>query len=377
LARLRWAARTDEELQREGEADRSSAALVARSEAAILRVTRRTAGGTAAAAPVTLSDVRARLREETFVQFLTVDGGLVAVVTDRRSTTLVAVGATREVSTALETTLFGLRRILTGFGSAAGLAATSIAVSNGLNRLDELLFAPLGPRPGTDTVVVCPSAALTAVPWSALPTLRGRSVRVAPSATSWCQARDRVARTGPILAVAGPGLPGATAEVRDIGRVHHDCRVLTGEEATAGAVLRGAADAGVLHIAAHGQLRTDNPLFSALRLADGPLTGYDLESLDRVPESVILSACSSGAGHANVAEETLGLSWVLLGLGAVSVVAPLLPVPDAPTRDLMVSLHRHLARGHDAADSLARATEDHRDDPLITAAAAAFVSFGG
>jgi tetratricopeptide (TPR) repeat protein len=377
LARLRWAARNEEELQRDGESDQSSSSLVARSESAILRVTRRAAGGLDVTAPVSLSDVRAHLRQETFVQFLTVDGGLVAVVADRRSARLVAVGAVEDVSPALETTLFGLRRILTGFGSTAGLAATSTAVENGLNRLDGLLLAPLDLPPERDSLVVCPSATLTAVPWSALPSLRGRAVRVAPSATSWCQARDRVARAGGVLAAAGPGLAGAADEVRDIGGVHPDCRVLVGDDATASRVLSGAATARVLHIAAHGQLRTDNPLFSALRLSDGPLTGYDLESLERVPESVILSACNSGAGQANVAEETLGLAWVLLGLGAVSVVAPLLPIPDTPTRDLMVALHRYLARGLDAADALARARDDHRDDPLITAVAAAFVSFGG
>ena len=377
LARLRWAARTEEDRQLDGDSSPNDAAVVARSESAILRLTRRAGGARSSAAPATMRDVRDRLRDETFVQLLAVDGDLVAVVVGPASTRLVALGPELDVRVPLDTTIFGLRRILTGFGSRAGLAATAAAVRSGLARLDELLLAPLDLPDAAGGVVVCPSSALTAVPWSALPSLQARTVRVAPSATSWCQARDRVPRHGTVLAVAGPGLVGAAAEVRAIGRVHPGACVLEGEAATAGAVLGSAPDAAVLHIAAHGRLRTDNPLFSALQLADGPLTGYDLESLELVPETIVLSACSSGAGHATVAEETLGLSWTLLGLGAVSVVAPLLPVPDTATCDLMVALHEHLAQGLDAAGALARAADERRDDPLAVAVASAFVAFGG
>jgi CHAT domain-containing protein len=179
-----------------------------------------------------------------------------------------------------------------------------------------------------------------------------------------------------VLAVAGPGLAGAADEVSSISALHPSVTTLTGSAATVGAVLAAAPDAGLLHVAAHGRLRTDNPLFSSLVLADGPLTGYDLESLESVPHTVILSACSSGAGHATVAEETLGLSWTLMGLGATSVVAPLLPVPDTATRDLMVGLHRRMAGGVAAADALAAATRDD-DDPVAVAVASVFVAYGG
>ena len=198
-------------------------------------------------------------------------------------------------------------------------------------RLDELL-APLGPA-DDGPLVVCPSGALTAVPWAALPSLAARRLRVAPSGTLWCAARSvpRPARPE-VVAVAGPGLLGAEAEVAGSFASTRG-RVAVGAEAQVGAVLDAAATASVLHLAAHGRLRTDNPLFSTLELADGPLTGYDLESLAHVPETVVLSACSSGEGRAATAEETLGLAWTLLALGAATVVAPLLPVPDAATTE--------------------------------------------
>ena len=51
--------------------------------------------------------------------------------------------------------------------------------------------------------------------------------------------------------------------------------------ATAARVLDAIDGARVVHFAAHGTFRADSPLFSALRLDDGPLTVYDLERLYR------------------------------------------------------------------------------------------------
>jgi CHAT domain-containing protein len=153
--------------------------------------------------------------------------------------------------------------------------------------------------------------------------------------------------------------------------------VLIGRDATVARVLDEVRDATVLHLAAHGRLRRDNPLFSALELSDGPLTAYDLEALDRVPDSVVLSACSSGAGHATVADETLGLAWTLMSLGSCAVVAPLLPVPDIATRAVMVNVHRGMAAGLEPAVALAttQAAAD-AEDPVAVGVAAAFVAYG-
>ena len=46
----------------------------------------------------------------------------------------------------------------------------------------------------------------------------------------------------------------------------------------------GALDGAPLaHIAAHGTFRADSPLFSSLRMDDGPLTVHDFERLGRAP----------------------------------------------------------------------------------------------
>ena len=118
--------------------------------------------------------------------------------------------------------------------------------------------------------------ALHAVPWQLLTSLRGRPVVVAPSAMWWAESMqvESGRADGPALAVAGPRL--VEAERRG-----PRCRCLLPEGRGPGRRAtrqrdggrRPDATASVAHIASHGQLRRDNPLWSSLELADGPLYG--------------------------------------------------------------------------------------------------------
>ena len=135
--------------------------------------------------------------------------------------------------------------------------------------------------------------------------------------------------------------------------------------------------ADVAHVAAHGSLRGDNPLFSALALADGPLTAYDLERLSRAPRLVLLPACQSGAGHVHAGDEVMGLTSALFALGTRTAVATVVPVPDEATRPLMVALHAGLRRGLPTAAALAEAqAATDRADPVALATAGGFVCYG-
>lgn len=99
--------------------------------------------------------------------------------------------------------------------------------------------------------------------------------------------------------------------------------------------LRALDGAGIAHIAAHGEVNVDNPLFSYLELEDGPLYGYDIARIEHPPEIVVLSACESGLARA------------FLDAGTRAVIASVLPVPDAQVSEAMVEVHRLI--GHPAA----------------------------
>ena len=152
---------------------------------------------------------------------------------------------------------------------------------------------------------------------------------------------------------------------------------MTGGDATAAAVLSAMATADTVHIAAHGRLRTDNPMLSALEMADGPLTIYDLEQLDATARLVLLPACRSGQPSVHAGDEVMGLAQALLALGSQTVVATVVPVPDEATHPLMVDLHARLAAGARPAEALAAAQRAvGTTDPAARAAAAGFVCFG-
>ena len=104
-------------------------------------------------------------------------------------------------------------------------------------------------------------------------------------------------------------------------------------------------DADLVHLAAHGTFRADNPMFSSLRLADGPLSVHDFQRLARSPRIVVLTACSAARSGVYGGDELLGTSVALLALGVRSVVAPFLPVRDDATRTFAVDLHTALALG--------------------------------
>jgi hypothetical protein len=268
---------------------------------------------------------------------------------------------------------FLLRRMAAGFG-AAGTTTYAAALAD----LDRLLAAPLRGLLGDGEVVVSPTGALWRVPWSSLPSLADRVVVVTPSATVWHRAQARPLPPEPlVIAVAGPDLDHAAAEVAHVVSLHPSATPIGGADATVDVVTAAIGRADVAHLAVHGSLRGDNPLFSRLELVDGPLMGYDLERLDRVPRTVVLPSCHSGEGRSLPGEEMLGLAWTLLGAGASSVVAATTAVPDGSTAALMVRFHTALAGSASAAAALAvaRATADV-DDPLAVATAAAFVCVG-
>jgi CHAT domain-containing protein len=145
-----------------------------------------------------------------------------------------------------------------------------------------------------------------------------------------------------------------------------------GAEATTTAVTDGLPSASVVHLAAHGHLRTDQPLWSAIELADGPLTVYDLVPHSPLPPTIVLSACDAGISAARGGgDELLGFTATLLAAGARSIVAAVAPLPDtALTRTVMVALHRGLAAGLPAGAALDRALNSALDgagDPDVGA----------
>ena len=174
-----------------------------------------------------------------------------------------------------------------------------------------------------------------------------------------------------MLLVAGPDLACAAAEIDALRRLYPHATALTGREATVAAVCAAMATSTLVHVAAHGQFRRDNPLFSSLQLHDGLLSVHHLETLPRLPSTVVLTACSSGRSGVLPGDELLGTSASLMSLGVRSLAAPLLPVADAATVAVAVGIHEGLRRHGRLAAALADCVRDAHDAgraDLLTAA---------
>ncbi|MEO6628248.1 MAG: CHAT domain-containing protein, partial [Aquihabitans sp.] len=411
LSELRRAETDQRTAVLEGQPSVASSDTLARAERLVRDVSHLATGTTGSRfRPPGLTALRAALEDRVLVSYVTLDDALHAVVVEPRRTRLVPLGEAHAAEAERNHLAAAVRRALRSLMSPTPAAAshtTAVATRTGppgatqstagselgarsanppphalatldttAARLDDLLIAPLELASDTQVVIV-PAAFGHGLPWATLPSLVGRGVTIAPSATLWLQPR-RPRRTGRPLLVAGPDLVGAGPEVQAIGDLWASARVLTGPDATIEAVLEGFAGTDLVHISAHGTFRADSPLFSSLRLSDGPLTVFDLEGLQSAPATVVLPACSAAAVDVRVGDELIGTTAALLGVGVVSVIAPVVAVPDEATARFSVELHRHLKAGVLPAMATAKAIDAMRatDDPLARITAGCFVCVG-
>jgi hypothetical protein len=345
-----------------------------RLEQRIRELTRSVSGGGALLAPPGVRALADSLGEAVLVELVAHDQRLRAVLVRDGRASLHDLGPLVEASRLARLHRFGLRRLVTLGDSERARAGADHAAS----ALDELIFGPLRARLADRPLVIVPIGELHAVGWAGLPTCAGRPVTVAPSATVWSVATRRLAPVGTPLLAAGPRLPAAESEVCQLGAVLPAATRLTGDAASVAAVTKAMDGAGLAHVAAHGTFRADNPLFSTLELADGPLTAYELERLPRPPGCVVLSACDAGLSGVRPGDEVMGFTAVLLALGTRSLIAAVLPVPADLTTALMVDLHRRMRAGAGPAPALAAAQQAFAEGGAgpAGATAAAFVCFG-
>jgi CHAT domain-containing protein len=344
-----------------------------RLERAVQARTRRLPGtGRPGAGAFDLGALWDELGETTLIELVEVDGVLHAIVAANRRVRLHTVGSIpdREV----QMTRLTLRRIAhrpPRPDDERVLAHRAVA-------LESALLGPVAAGLGDGPVVVVPPGRLRAVPWTLLPSLRDRVVTVAPSATTWLRARGRKAPARRRVAlVVGPGLATGGAEVARLRPRYPDVVMLGQGSAKAEPVLGAMDGAWLAHIAAHGTFRADNPLFSSIQLDDGPLTVHDFERLKRAPHWMVLSSCDSGAATPVGADELLGLASSLVPLGAVGIVASVVPVNDPAAVPVMLALHDALGAGASLPEALLAARRStNRGDPLQQATAHSFIALG-
>jgi tetratricopeptide (TPR) repeat protein len=332
-----------------------------------------------------LAELLDELGSDRLVELVDVDQQLHAVVCGAGRVRSYLVGPAADSARGVRFARQALRRVAHGPTVSPDKAAVHDWLTALGGKLDRVLLGEAGDHLGEGNVVIVPPGRLQAVPWGLLPRLRSTAVSVAPSAASWLRARKAAPAGAGVVLIRGPGLTSGGAEVpllaADYGADARAGRcpapvVLGGGTATAGRVLDAIDGAGLVHIAAHGTFRADSPLFSALRLDDGPLTVYDLERLRRGPRRLVLSSCDSGVAVPTGADEMLGLASSLLPLGTTGIVASVVPVNDPAAVPLMTALHHGLRGGRTLAEALRDARPGPGSDPVAEATGWSFICLG-
>ena len=361
-----------------GETTRGLILQEARIENQIRALSRRLRGSGQfrATLPTSREDTIDRLGDRRLISYFRHHRDIHAVSVYRGSVAMDRLIEVERAADEVTSLLFSLTRLAHRAGTSRSLETAAAGVHQSLQLLRKWLLDPL--TSNGEEITVVPTAALHRLPWPALDP--GRILTVVPSLESWMVASSRMkALKGTPLAslVAGPDLPGAVQEVARIARLYERHRRRTGRNATADLVLRDIEGSDVVHLAAHGTFRYDNPSFSSLQMHDGPLTVYDFEQIKTPPTVMVLSSCDTAVSKVVAGDELLGLSSALIGMGVSSLVAPVVPIDDKAATNLMVTLHRGLAAGDPTPIALAKAlsggaTEDDADRALRSS----FVVFG-
>ncbi|HEV7650782.1 MAG TPA: CHAT domain-containing protein [Actinophytocola sp.] len=312
-----------------------------------------------------------RLGDRTLISFAGPGEDLAAVVVSGGRTRLFRLGRREEVLEVARQLHADLDALAPDDLIAPLVNAVSQSALSRIEALDRRLFGPDGiPMElfADRDLVIVPFGGLYSVPWESLPTLRGRAVSVAPSATAWVGAAEPSAAPsipeanggGRVVLVCGPDLPESVSELDQLTQVYPDATVLQGEQATTAAVLSAMDGAKLVHIAAHGTHEPANEMFSRLELADGGLLAHEVARLHRPPEHIVLAACELALSHIRPGDEPLGFAGAMLASGSRTVVAAVNRVGHRSAALTMTDYHRRLAATTSAADLAETMTEYHR-----------------
>jgi CHAT domain/Tetratricopeptide repeat len=333
-------------------------------------------GGGRSRAVIDIAELLDQLGGTLLLEIVDVDGVLHVLVCGAGRVRQLRAGRTEDAVRAAEFARFALRRLAhsrPGDDPDSMLAMLKAAGSD----LQAAIIGPAAGHLGDRPVVVVPPGKLHTIPWALLPVLGDRTFSVAPSARAWMRADAAAPPSRRHITLArGPGLVTDGAEVPLVAELYDQVTVLSGGDATAGRVLSALDGAWLAHIAAHGLFRADSPLFSSLRMHDGPLTVYDFEQLRRAPYRLVLSSCDSGVLAPAGADELLGLVSSLLPLGTAGIIAGVVPLNDHAVVPLMVTLHRYLRAGRSLAESMLSVRQDVDGDPIQQGAAMSLLALG-
>jgi CHAT domain-containing protein len=319
----------------------------------------------------TLEEIRASVAPGTLVvEYYQARGQIYVCVLGREQLDIVSLGPVAALRELVRLLQFQLSKFRLGSAYLSTFAARlQTATNTHLRELYAALIAPIRPLLQAEHLVVVPHDVLHFVPFHAL--LDGTrsliddfTLSYAPSSSVYrlCRTKPACSSEGAlIMGVPDAGTPFILDEVRAVAEALPGSHVLVGADATALELEARGRNSRFIHVATHGVFRRDNPMFSSIRLGDGPLSVYDLYQFRLSAELVALSGCGTGLSVVVGGDEQLGLVRGLLYAGAHAVLLTLWDAYDGSTAEFMTTFYQEVNMGRTKAQAARHAMRQLRE----------------
>jgi CHAT domain-containing protein len=327
--------------------------------------------------PITsLADIQRTLQEGTvLIEFYNDGACLWAFCLDRKSVKIhrlpLMIDDLHQLLGQLQTNMAGALHMASQSPTSRNLTRLGQRI---LQRLYSSLIEPLAlNRAEQQRLVIVPYGALHYLPFHLLYDgsqylIENYEVVVLPAAGLATLTSPRRGDGALVLAHTREGrLPQTIAEAQIVNKLFGG--TLLAEE-SANRMAMQTQPVKLLHIAAHGEHRLDQPDLSYLQLADGQLYADDMFQQDLSYELVTLSACETGRANVAASDELIGLGRGFLYAGAGALLVSLWRVEDASTLNFMEKMYKSLSASASKAAALRQAqrsllTENRETHPAF------------
>ncbi len=309
-----------------------------------------------------VANLQAALPMDTaLIEYYSAGDRLVAALVTRETIEITTVAAVSQVTRLLQLLRFQISKFSMGAAHTRQFEQPLLRATLGhLEALYAELMRPLRSRLRQQRLVVVPHGALHFLPFHALRNSDEYlgdtfAVSYAPSAAVFALCQQKAAaekKRSLVLGIPDDRAPQIVTEAQSVAALLPEAELCLGEQATAKILRERGPETGLLHIATHGIYRSDNPMFSGIRLGDGYVNLYDLYQLRLNAKLVTLSGCATGMNFVAAGDELLGLQRGLFYAGATTLLLSLWDVHDRSTAELMQEFYRSYIQNGDAAVSL-------------------------
>ncbi len=250
----------------------------------------------------------------------------------------------------------------------------------------EWLWEPLEIPTTWKKILIIPEGELANLPWEALIEAKQsfesqrfdkiQSVVICPSLRHYFKSQHSHSTSDSVQVFAGysRNLPAVRTEVERLcNNAKGNCKIFNEAKRDDWPV---SGQAHIWHYSGHGHLRSDNPFYSYLALADAPLFAADFRLREVQVNLVTLAACQTGEEAAAPGDESSGLVRALLEMGARNVIGSRWPVSDQSTGVWMTEFYNSLFNGTSLLESMAAARIKVREDYPSAYHWSAFAQYG-